>query len=558
MDQAPTFPSEDQVEGFWSQDRIHAPRPISPLAVEMITDTMAIGFTRAHIEYGAPLDMFTRPVHHYLYSCMRPPTDPDELARRRERYVELPRRLDEVGQHWEHRWKPWLIERVRADRVADHSSRSNEELIVELDAQRDHMIEQWTIHGKINFGIVAAARFTDYYNEVFAPTDRTEALQLLQGFDTCSVDAGRGLWALSRMARADASLRELFTGDNRSVVEALRAAAADADADADADAGATAAFAAAFTAYLDEYGWRSDAVYDVADVTWREDPAIPLDALRGYLGLDDEHDPQHAHQRAVARRLELLAQARARLAGDAERSATFERYYEAARHNLPLTEDHAFWIDQSGVANVRRFLLQVGDRLVADGALARQDDVFYLTRDELKAALRGDGGLQDSADGRRRSMAQAATLTAPKTLGRPPAPTGDPLDPLVDALVVRLSGRRPPGSESTDPAVLTGLGASPGKVTGTARVVRSLAEASKLDDGDILVCEMTLPPWVPLFSLAAAVVSDTGGLMSHCAIVAREYGLPAVVGTQVGTRTIRDGMTITVDGDSGLVRLEGQ
>ena len=92
-------------------------------------------------------------------------------------------------------------------------------------------------------------------------------------------------------------------------------------------------------------------------------------------------------------------------------------------------------------------------------------------------------------------------------------------------------------------------------MTGTARVVRSLADAAKLDDGDILVCEMTLPPWVPLFAIATAVVADTGGLMSHCAIIAREFGLPAVVGTQFGTTLIIDGMQITVDGGAGLVTL---
>ena len=87
--------------------------------------------------------------------------------------------------------------------------------------------------------------------------------------------------------------------------------------------------------------------------------------------------------------------------------------------------------------------------------------------------------------------------------------------------------------------------------------MRSLEEASKLQAGDILVCEMTLPPWTPLFSTASAVVADTGGILSHCAIVAREYRIPCVVGTMNGTNVIKDGMRITVDGSKGLVRIEG-
>lgn len=96
---------------------------------------------------------------------------------------------------------------------------------------------------------------------------------------------------------------------------------------------------------------------------------------------------------------------------------------------------------------------------------------------------------------------------------------------------------------------------SPRKFKGTARIVRSLADGSKLKTGDIPVAETTAPPWTPLFATAAAIVTDTGGILSHCAVVAREYRIPAVVGTGVATRTIKDGQTIEVDGDAGLVRI---
>ena len=112
----------------------------------------------------------------------------------------------------------------------------------------------------------------------------------------------------------------------------------------------------------------------------------------------------------------------------------------------------------------------------------------------------------------------------------------------------------PPGpSEAAD--TLTGNPGSPGKVQGTAKVIRSLNEADKLDKGDILVAETTAPPWTPLFATAAAIVTDTGGILSHCAVVAREYGIPAVVGTGVATSMITDGQTIEVDGDAGRVHL---
>jgi pyruvate,water dikinase len=105
-----------------------------------------------------------------------------------------------------------------------------------------------------------------------------------------------------------------------------------------------------------------------------------------------------------------------------------------------------------------------------------------------------------------------------------------------------------------DSQALNGVAGSPGVVRGTARVIHSLAEAGKLQPGDVLVAERTLPPWTPLFATAAAVVTDIGGVLSHCAIVAREYRIPAVVGTGRATKTFHDGQLLEVDGDAGIVR----
>ena len=139
--------------------------------------------------------------------------------------------------------------------------------------------------------------------------------------------------------------------------------------------------------FLFEFGWRSDAVYDLADVPWREDPSIPLASVAASWTLDDSEDPELLYQRSVAQREELLAKARAKLADDPDTLAKFDELYEAARYSFPLTEDHAFYIDQLGVGVFRRFVLAVGERLVAKGVIDRADDVFYLYRDELVDAL---------------------------------------------------------------------------------------------------------------------------------------------------------------------------
>jgi pyruvate,water dikinase len=128
----------------------------------------------------------------------------------------------------------------------------------------------------------------------------------------------------------------------------------------------------------------------------------------------------------------------------------------------------------------------------------------------------------------------------------------------MDAVATRLLGIKPPAEGEQDPDLIDGVAGSPGVYTGVARVVRSLDEAGDLEDGEIMVCEMTLPPWVPMFAIAGAVVADVGGVMSHCAIVAREFAIPSVVGSVDGTSRIQTGQTITVDGTNGNVYLNGR
>jgi len=133
------------------------------------------------------------------------------------------------------------------------------------------------------------------------------------------------------------------------------------------------------------------------------------------------------------------------------------------------------------------------------------------------------------------------------------ADNGPPPDDPMGRFFGKFFGGPPPAAEAPD--VLKGNAGSPGTVRGPAKVIRSLADAGKLRAGDVLVAETTAPPWTPLFATAAAIVTDSGGVLSHCAVVAREYRIPAVVGTGRATTTIRDGEIVEVDGDAGLVRI---
>jgi rifampicin phosphotransferase len=158
-------------------------------------------------------------------------------------------------------------------------------------------------------------------------------------------------------------------------------------------------FLGEFRGYLDEFGWRSDA-FELADPTWRENPRIPLNTLQGYISLSVEADPDVRFQEAIRTRERLLAQTRQRLAGDPGKLARFNELYEMARHYLVLTEDHNFYINQMGDSVLRLPLLELGRRLVCQGALADQHDVFLLYLIEIRVWVDTLAVLSDLSGGK--------------------------------------------------------------------------------------------------------------------------------------------------------------
>jgi phosphohistidine swiveling domain-containing protein len=536
------FPLPPDIEGFWSWEKGHFSRPATPLTQELLYRAITDGFSRAMEDWACPFGVACRAINYYAFLALRPfDLGAESVEDRSARYQQiLGEVLPRMGDLWEQEWLPAILPGLEKGRTAHYTALSNEELWHRLDEMLRDFRERWTIHGYVNFVVISASWFADFYNETFEPEDPLEPYLLLQGFPTRSLDAGRGLWRLSRSIKQSPALKSLFEEQEPSQLVAHLERS---------DEGRN--FLRAFRAYLDEFGWRSEA-FELADPTWREDPTVPLNTLQGYISLDEGADPDVRFQAAVQTRERLLDQARQRLAGDSEKLARFNALYDMGRHNLVLTDDHNYYIDQVGDAILRALLLEIGRRLVRQGALANDNDVFLLYLAEIRAGLTGVNQ-QKRAGQRKAEMAAWARIIPPSVIGEQPPPSDDPWE---EALLRKMLGVPP--EPSNDPDVITGTGASPGTVQGRAKVVRNLSEASKVQPGEILVCEMTMPAWTSLFSTVSAVVSDTGGVLSHCAIVSREYRIPCVVGTVVGTSVIKDGMLLTVDGSQGMVRIEAR
>jgi pyruvate,water dikinase len=533
------FPIPADFPPFAQWDKLHCPRPLTPLEHETLLKSTEYGFTKAILEMGSPIGAMTLSVNYYNYLTAYP-VDPQgetgeaRAARYKKNVEEF---MPVLGERWEKEWLPAIKQTVLRRRAQDYSAMSDADLLRTWDEMMEEVKERWYIHGMLLYGFYYAGVFADFYKQATGG-DEKEGYEALQGFDTEALASSRGMWKLSRTVRNNPELKALFESSTSTELPAKLNAS---------EAGRS--FMKDLDTYLQDFGWRADSVYELTRPSWREDPSIALNSIQGYLSIGDESGPEVQFASAVKRREELLANARSALANDPEKLKRFEDLYAWNKCFTPIVEDHNHWIDQMGDITMRYPALEMGKRLAAKGVLAKAEDAFLLNRAELGEAFGGKDFKAVAAE-RAAEIERFAKVVPPLFIGTPPPPDGDP---IVD-VIVRFFGV--PVEPSTDPAVLTGIAASPGTARGPAKVVRDLNEASKLQSGDVLVCEMTLPPWTPLFSTACAVVADTGGILSHCAIVAREYRIPCVVGTGNGTSVIKDGMMITVDGSKGVIRIE--
>jgi pyruvate,water dikinase len=295
------------------------------------------------------------------------------------------------------------------------------------------------------------------------------------------------------------------------------------------------AFLVTLRQFLGRHGHLGPAFVDLAAPTWGEEPARLLSEIQGRL-LHETEDPEIRRARLEAEADAKAEAARRSLRDRPEVLRRFEEALAVAREAAPELEAQHDALEQKGP---RRLVLQAGARLAAEGMLARADDVFFLHAREVSAALRQPGDVRPLVARRKADHERWAKVQPPRHLGRHAE--------AFAAMERHAAG----GGRPVE--VLKGTGASGGRARGPARIVLSESDFPRVQAGDILVCPTTAPSWVPLFDGVAGLVANTGGLLCHAAILAREFGVPAVVGARDATRRFRDGQIIEVDGGAGTV-----
>lgn len=439
------------------------------------------------------------------------------------------------------RWRDRELPRYRAS-VARWSERDAASLTSGelLDAAQQLLdagcLYYTTVQTIIPVASMAELTWTGLYERVLRRPGGPAASDFLLGYDSTPIRAEKDLADIAAWVGADPALAAVLT-------------AADSDALAsDAPEGVDPArwveWRDRLTAHLAEFGHMTYNL-DVVNPVPADDPTPILQALRHLVG-GAASDPTERQQRLAGRRERITADLLASL--DPARARLARRSLAAAQAWGPIREDA---LAAMGLAwpPVRRLLRDLGRRLVAAGALDVPDDVFWLTLDQART-------LGAEADAGARLPSVAADVGERRRTWRGQLLATPPQYLPESRLMKSLEGMMP-AREQADGPVLAGTTGSGGRVTAVARVLAGPGDFAAFQPGEVLVAAITTPAFTPLFALASAVVTDIGGVLSHGSIVAREYGIPAVLGTGSATRRIRTGDLITVDGIRGEVLLEG-
>ncbi len=561
---------------FWFWNSMHFPTPHPAFDVICIDSPyQAVGSWQNRVFAVPPaMGIDYRIVNGYVYISGNPVTDPEKMA---ERAGYFQRRAGYYFENWPELYGKWkakmvaLIAELVDLKVPDLPEYEPDEVAFSED-RNTAFYEVLDAYGRVLrlgdlmwqhhfefllLGYGAYATFAELCKTNLPDIPDQHIAQMVAGIDVLLFRPDAELRRLARLA--------LDTGVDGAFVQDRTPAEIDAEL-SQTDAG---------RAWLAELEKVKDPWFNMATGdgltheygSWLDDPSIPYASITGHVDAIRAGGGAERPTEEIGRERERLAQEYAALLPDEVRGP-WQDLLALSRTVFPYVEEHKFYCDYWFLTRWWNKVREFGALLATHGFLEDGEDIFQLSRHEVSTALDelvltwATGGLPlgpkywpPIVARRRELLKRLAQWTPPPALGVEPAEVTDPMTIMLWGVTterVREWARHQEGGSE-----LTGAAASPGTIEGVARVVRSVSEIADIRDGEILVCGSTSPAWAPIFSKIRGTVTDVGGVMSHAAIVCREYGLPAVVGTGRATAQIRTGQTIRVDGSAGVVTLIG-
>ncbi|HET9863845.1 MAG TPA: PEP-utilizing enzyme [Steroidobacteraceae bacterium] len=571
------FTPEDDAR-FWFYNSMHFPEPMS--AFDMVTAEAAYcalgaANTRVHC-LPTTLGIDYRIINGRVYIGGNGVTDPAEIVRRTQ---EFQKRAFYYYEHWEELYAKWRekmlalirdaqalpkvslpefepLEHVRAGR----GIASNHDLLVIYQKTLEGYFRMWHHHFEfLLLGYGAYLTFFAFCKKAFPEISDQTVARMVAGID-------------AEIFRPDEEVRRLA----RRAVELGVHAQFQEGARAQDVIGSLEKAGTPGREWLAELAKSRDPWFNINvgdgfyhyHRSWNDDLSMPFAGIPGYIRrIQAGESLERPVEKLQAERRQLIEDYRELLGSDEERGA-YDQMITLAHRVFPYVEGHKFYCEHWYTNLFFNKIREFGALLAQHGFFADAEDVFQLTHFELEAAIvdlmtswstgsapRGPRVWPAKVAERRTAIKAWAAQDTPPALGPVPDIIDDPAIVMLWGITRESLDAWLAADKTADGHEIRGFAASSGVVEGTARVVRSVEEISRLQPGDILVCQVTNPTWAPVFQKIAGAVSDIGGSMSHAAIVAREYGLPAVVGTGSATSRIKDGQRIRVDGGRGIVMI---
>jgi pyruvate,water dikinase len=527
-------------ERFWFRD-FHWPRGFSPLGYLYVQDCGCWGTQYAANSLPLPpgRGLTMRLGGPFPYDTEIPQTSEWEMGFRAARIErKMPNFLGNFDAIWEEaKWE--LDLGLNYFENYDFAGKSMADIGQYVTDARNFHKRAWEIHFELMYPLIGI--YLELYGHCAENgVDPTQVSKFLAGRDSKIMETDRAMWGLVDRANA-LGIASHFDNEPDQIRGALAAAGGNAST-----------WLTEFDDFLKVYGWRTEGIADTNIPSWIENPASPLGQIRNFLELDERHDFDAAAAAIQVEKEEAIESARSHMVGDALGKFDELLAINQVANFAWWNEDHNYYIDLRATIPLRRGALAFSE---AAGADAYDDGLFVFYR-ELQKVASGEAqwsDFQSIATERREYYDHYNEIR--ESL---PAVVGTLPDKVEDPVMIEIFGmHHVVESMRTENAggVLSGFPASAGVVEGRARVMVSATELYDLEDGEILVCEATSPNWTPAFAIIAACVCNGGGSLTHAAIVSREYGIPCVVGTSVGTQMIKTGDLIRVDGDEGTVTI---
>ena len=521
---------------LWIWDDIHSPLPATTLQ-QSINRQTGRGIGLAARELRVPPGGPRRDFNGYAYIAYLK-TEPDiaSIETHKEKLREI---TPAFLNNWNNTYLPEIIE--NNSKIKGFISAAEDEPLIEhLEITMDVMQRHYYLHFLVIFTLFGATeRFSNLYETISGSSDQLKPYELLQGSKNKSLEASEDLYNIAKMVKSNQTLSNIF---NQTDIRPMRRALRDHPMGNQIDQ--------EINSYLETYGYRSISE-DISSKLWIEDPAYPLMTLKSYvLGPERDFQAELLAKKVSASSQfnDLASLARSQKQIDLKE---LDDSLEQARNLWPLREDHTYYIDQQSNAFTRLLILKFANSLLKNEVISNPNDIFHLELDEIKQAVSDSStNLTSTIEQRKLAFNNFRREAPPRFLG-----TMYPDPPIIEGELSKFFN--PVANTKSDPmqerSVLRGTAGSPGIHTGPARVILTPESFDSVKPGDVLVTRTTNPSWAPLFGTIGALVADSGGVLSHGAIVARELSLPAVMGTKLGTSVIKTGDIITVDGNTGTV-----